>query len=283
MLLSRASISEITTLRSSFERDVEMYAQAGIGGIGVWEMKLGDRSALDAAATVRAAGLRVTNLIPEGNSVYPTALSRAPVDPHERVSALLDRLEELAVLEPDALVLVTGVDDAKPRGDVRRECVSGLRRLAKRAASLGMRVVIEPMHESAALDYSFVTDLASATRLIDDVGETNASILYDTWHMGQGSESVNDVEQYVSRIGAVHLADVHEPTRSWADRAFPGEGSLPLRDIVAALEAGGYGGSYDVEVFSDDGTFGHRFPDSLWLLPEEECVARATAFVRQIL
>ena len=42
-------------------------------------------------------------------------------------------------------------------------------------------------------------------------------------------------------------------------------------------------GSYDVEIFSDDGTFGRRFPDSLWELPEDECVERAAALVRRLL
>src|SRR5664280_2740660 len=101
--LARASISEITTFRSSFEQDLEAYAEAGIGGIGVWEMKLSGRSASEAGGAVRAAGLRVTNLIPEGNSVYPTALSRSPADPAERVAALLERLQQLATLEPETL------------------------------------------------------------------------------------------------------------------------------------------------------------------------------------
>ena len=63
----------------------------------------------------------------------------------------------------------------------------------------------------------------------------------------------------------------------------PGRATLPIEEFVGVLEAGGFRGSYDVEIFSDDGTFGRRFPDSLWELPDEDCVARATALLRKLL
>jgi len=38
----RVSVSQITTLRSSFAEDLRDYADAGLAGIGIWELKLGD-------------------------------------------------------------------------------------------------------------------------------------------------------------------------------------------------------------------------------------------------
>ena len=254
--LARVSISEITTLPLTFDQDIELYAQAGVGGIGVWEMKLGGRSRREAAALVRDYGLRVTNLVAMGNSVFPTAMSPKP-----------------------ALVVTTGVADGLPVGEVHARCVSGLRRLARHAAHYGMQVALEPIHASAAPDFSVVSTVRSAAELAAEVDEPNVCLLYDTWHMGQEANAPAVIGRYGSLIGAVHVADVHEPTRSWADRSFPGEGSLPLKEIIDALESVGYEGSYDVEIFSDDGTFAQRFPDSLWLLPAEECVARAVAWL----
>ena len=51
---------------------------------------------------------------------------------------------------------------------------------------------------------------------------------------------------------------------------------------MRALEAGGYGGWYDVEVMSDDGTFGEAFPDSLWALPVDEIARLAVAAVEAL-
>ncbi len=37
--------------------------------------------------------------------------------------------------------------------------------------------------------------------------------------------------------------------------------------LMGALDAAGWDGLYDLEIFSDDGTFGSAYPDSLWALP----------------
>ena len=50
---------------------------------------------------------------------------------------------------------------------------------------------------------------------------------------------------------------------------------LDLVTVVRALEAGGYDGSFDVEIFSDNGTFGDAFPDSLWDVETGELARRA--------
>jgi hypothetical protein len=67
-----------------------------------------------------------------------------------------------------------------------------------------------------------------------------------------------------------------DETRTWADRAFPGEGKVPMAAIINRLDAAGFTGSYDVEIFSDAGHFDYDYPDSLWKLPPAEIVDRAT-------
>jgi sugar phosphate isomerase/epimerase len=67
------------------------------------------------------------------------------------------------------------------------------------------------------------------------------------------------------------------PTRGFADRALPGDGAADVPEILRALDAVGWDGLYDIEIFSDDGTFGDEYPDSFWAAPAEETLARATA------
>jgi hypothetical protein len=52
-------------------------------------------------------------------------------------------------------------------------------------------------------------------------------------------------------------------------------GICEWKPAVLALEAAGHEGWYDVEVMSDDATFGNAFPDSLWKLPVDELARRA--------
>ncbi|HEY7017953.1 MAG TPA: hypothetical protein VH297_05740, partial [Gaiellaceae bacterium] len=46
---------------------------------------------------------------------------------------------------------------------------------------------------------------------------------------------------------------------------------VPL--ILGALDAAGFDGLYDVEIFSDDGTFGLDHEGSLWRLDPDEAAA----------
>ena len=48
------------------------------------------------------------------------------------------------------------------------------------------------------------------------------------------------------------------------DRTVPGWGDVDMRGIVRALRKTAFDGWYEIEVFSDDGTFGSDYPDSLW-------------------
>jgi sugar phosphate isomerase/epimerase len=44
----------------------------------------------------------------------------------------------------------------------------------------------------------------------------------------------------------------------------PGDGVADVAAFLQALHSGGYQGWFELEVLSDDGAFGHDFPDSLW-------------------
>ncbi len=106
------SISEVTTIRLSFEEDVKLYSDIGCHGIGVWGFKmdaLGPDRALD---LLRRHRLAATNCIPDGNSILPYVLSPEPADPRERVEAFLPRMERMAKLDPESIVVITG-----PQGD----------------------------------------------------------------------------------------------------------------------------------------------------------------------
>ena len=63
-------------------------------------------------------------------------------------------------------------------------------------------------------------------------------------------------------------------TRGWADRVLPGDGVADLPALLGTLERAGWDGFYDLEIFSDNGTFGNAWPGSLWDVPEEELARR---------
>ena len=70
------------------------------------------------------------------------------------------------------------------------------------------------------------------------------------------------------RFVGVHIADWRDPTRGWADRVLPGDGVADLPALLGTLERAGWNGYYDLEIFSDNGTFGNAWPGSLWDVPK---------------
>ena len=57
----------------------------------------------------------------------------------------------------------------------------------------------------------------------------------------------------------------------------PGYGGADLPALLGALDAAGWDGLYDLEIFSDNGTFGNPYPDSLWDVPAAELADRGRA------
>ena len=86
----------------------------------------------------------------------------------------------------------------------------------------------------------------------------------------------------IDLIGGVHVADWRTDTRTWMDRAFPGEGKTQVADLVHALDESGFKGLFDVEIISDNGQFSPAFPDSLWALPPKDIVRRATQIFKEM-
>jgi sugar phosphate isomerase/epimerase len=118
-------------------------------------------------------------------------------------------------------------------------------------------------------DWTLVTTLGDAAALVEEAG-AEVGLVFDTWHLWDTPALADEIARLGDRLVAVQVNDWRRPTRSWCDRVLPGDGVIDLASVLDAVEATGWAGCYDLEVFSDDGTFGHAFEDSLWRLPPRE-------------
>jgi sugar phosphate isomerase/epimerase len=265
----RFSISQVTTLASSFADDVRVYSDAGADGIGIWETKLppgGDDEALE---LLQQASLGSASAAPAVPSILPLPLMEGPSDPRERVDAMCASIHRLAAFGPSCVICLTGP------GDDRETVVSGLRVLGEEAARAGVRVGLEPINRVGGEDWTIITTLGEAVELLEEADHPALGLQVDTWHIWNTPNVVEEIERYANRFVGVHVADWREPTRGWCDRALPGDGAADLPVLLGALDRAGWDGFYDVEIFSDNGTFGDAYPDSLWDLPPDELVQRA--------
>jgi sugar phosphate isomerase/epimerase len=268
------SVSQVSTLASSFADDLRTYATAGADGIGIWELKLGDGPDDEALELFAASGLGSATAVPAVPSILPLPLLPGPADPRERIASLCASVRRLAAFEPSAVLCFTGPAGDRHRDEARAIAVDGLREVAAEAERSGVRLALEPFQREGIEDWSLLNTLEEAAELIDEVGTGAIGIQFDVWHQWNTPDLEDEIASHAGLLAGVHVNDWREPTRGWADRVLPGDGVADLAGILGALDGAGWNGFYDLEIFSDDGTFGNDFPDSLWAVEPGELVRR---------
>jgi sugar phosphate isomerase/epimerase len=286
------SVNEGMTPTLSFAEDLIAVREAGADGIGIaagsvgyGRVKLRD----DAAdlETFRESELKAGFCNPGIASVLPRrttiagVLGQGPSDPAERVARICADVARLAPFDPICCICVPGPVGSYEPDHARELAVGGLKQVARAAADHGMTLAIEPMHSSIREEFSFVTTVPDAVDLLRDIDEPNTGILVDVWHLWDTPDLLTDLRRYASRIVGVHLDDWRNPTRGWCDRVLPGDGIADLTGILAALRDAGYDGWFELEVLSDDGTFGNDYPDSLWKRDPRELIRAGREWFRK--
>jgi sugar phosphate isomerase/epimerase len=255
---------------------VALYAAAGIDAIGVWELKLPAGSEQEALEALERSGLGSAAAVPATPSILPLPLMEGPSDPQARIDAICASVHRLAPFRPSGIVCLTGP------GAARETVVDGLRTIAGEAERAGIRIGLEPINRVGGENWTMISSLGEAVELVEDADHPALGLQFDTWHLWNAPDVVGEIRRYADRFVGVHVADWREPTRSWCDRVLPGDGVADLPALLGALEAAGWSGYYEVEIFSDNGTFGNAWEDSLWDVSPRELVRLAKESFKRV-
>jgi sugar phosphate isomerase/epimerase len=270
----RISISCPTTYTATIEEDIANYSAAGATGIGIWEYKLEGRDDAQILDLMQEHGLSATLCCAQVPSVIVDPFFAVPVDPIDRIAAICASLRRFARFEPAGILVTTGAPGDYDLTEARRLVVDGLKQVAEVAGELGMTLGLEPYRKSSG---TLVTTMRETLEMADEIGSPNVKLIMDAWHFWDVDGILDDLREHQDRIVGIQLSDWREPTRGWCDRVLPGDGSIDLRAVFRALEAGGYNGWYDIEIFSDNGLFGNDYPDSVWHRPAAEVARESVA------
>jgi sugar phosphate isomerase/epimerase len=246
--LNTATVREKWNLRET----IEGCARHGIRGISPWRDKLAALGVKEAARLIRDKGLTVTGLCRGG--MFPAA------DRKGRQAAIDDNLraiEDAAVLGARCLVLVAG---GLPQGSTdlkgAREMVrDGIGQVLDSARATGVPLAIEPLHPMYCADRACVNTLAHALDLCDelDTGKGGAlGVAVDVYHVWWDPALRGEIERAGDkRLLAFHICDWLVPTTDLlTDRGMMGDGVIDLPQIRSWMEAAGYRGFHEVEIFS---------------------------------
>jgi sugar phosphate isomerase/epimerase len=248
--LSRCAVHTITTRPWPIETAIENYARAGFGGISVWRDALDGRDIAAVAQRLRAAGLQPAALVRGGFFAAAAAAARAHSFADNRAA-----LADAARLGAPMLVLVCGAVPGQPLELSRQQIRDGIAALLPVAEQYGVALAIEPLHPMYADDRSAINTLASANDLAESFASPLVGVAVDVYHLWWDPA----LEREIARCGAngnllaFHVCDWRTPTRDLLhDRGLMGEGCIPIRQIRGWVEAAGFNGFNEVEIFSNE-------------------------------
>jgi len=245
--MAKLSVSETTTFRWSFEEDVARYAAAAIPAVGVWRHKLSDCGPSRACELLRRGGLCASHLSWAGGFTGSDGRSY-----RESLEDAVEAVRTAAALRCPTLVVYSGPRAGHTANHARRLFHAALVELAPIADELGVTLAVEPMHPGCAAEWTFLTSLDDALELLEAVAHPRVKMVFDTYHLGQGILPPERIEKAAPHVALVQLGDARRPPHGEQNRCRLGEGAVPLREIIAALRAGGYDGYYDVELLGEE-------------------------------
>jgi len=254
----RLSLNQWTTRHWPLPDLVEGCAAAGVPGVGLWREPVGEYGVERTAKLVRDAGLTVTSLCRGGFFQEPDA-----------IEANRRAIDEAAELGAPLLVLVSGGLPAGSRDiDGARENVAdSIAELAPYAGERGVKLGIEPLHPMYASDRCVVSTLGQALDMALPHPPEQVGICVDTYHLWWDPLVWTDLERAgdAGRIAIFQVADWITPLPEGVltGRGMLGDGCVELRRFRRAVEAEGYDGPIEVEIFNEE----------LWAMPGAQALA----------
>ena len=260
--LSRLCIHTVTTKPWSLDMAIERFARAGAQGIAVWRDVIANRDLAAVRKQITDAGLQAVGLVRGGFFADTDKTKR-----NAAIDANLQAIDEASKLGAPLVVLVCGADPRQPLAESRYQILEGIQAIAPTAHEAGVRLAIEPLHPMYADARSAIVTLKDANDACAELNLDNVGVALDVYHVWWDP----DLEAEIRRCGQMkklfgfHVCDWRTPTRDFfLDRVLMGEGCIDVPGIRRMVDAAGYDGFIEVEIFSTE----------YWTTDQDSCLER---------
>ncbi|MGC5386777.1 MULTISPECIES: sugar phosphate isomerase/epimerase family protein [Micromonospora] len=264
--LARLSLNQRTTQRWSVAQAVDGCVRAGIPAIGLWREQVAEIGVPAAARLVTDAGLRVSSLCRGG---FLTA-----ADDAGRAAALADNrraIDEAAALRAACLVLVVGglPPGSRDLAGARQRVADALAELAPYAAARGVRLALEPLHPMYCADRAVLSTLGQALDVAEAFPAEQVGVVVDTFHVWWDPDVWRQIARAGTRIASFQICDFLTPLPAdvLLGRGMMGDGHIDFPPLRRAVEAAGYSGDVEVEIFNAE----------VWATDPDQVLATMTA------
>jgi sugar phosphate isomerase/epimerase len=260
---------------------IEACARHGIRAIDPWRDQVGTIGLDRAARAVRDAGLELSGYCRGGMFTSDAAHRIEARDDNRRA------VDEARALGAPCIVLVVGgLPQYSRPGSAASRDIAGARaqvhdaiaEMMEYALAANMPLAIEPLHPAYAADRACVNTTKQALDICDalDPGRSGAlGVALDVYHIWWDPDLLPQIARAgKDRLLAFHVCDWLVPTKDILnDRGMMGDGVIDIKSIRSAVEAQGFAGYSEIEIFSND----------WWEKPMDEvlrtCIARHRSVV----
>jgi 2-keto-myo-inositol isomerase len=239
-----------TTMKATLPEDIAAAGKAGFKALEIWAAKMD--------TYLVSHGLDDLNAIFTEYRVQPASINSIEfitfrsADDYALIKA---RCHELCV-RADALGCdkIVVVPSPTPKGgaswdEIKAESVCVLHDLAGIAAPFGVQLA----YEFLGFGWCSVHTLAQCREIVQAVNRPNVGLVIDTCHFYAGGSELSSIEDVdPQKLFILHINDVEDrplETIEDAHRLLPGEGVIPLGDILPRLKKIGFDGLCSIELF----------------------------------
>jgi sugar phosphate isomerase/epimerase len=239
---------------------IDACARHGIRAIDPWRDQVASVGLDRAARAVRDAGLELSGYCRGG--LFPS-------DPARRAEVRDDNrrcVDEAKALGASCIVLVAGglpqysrpgSAATKDIAAARAQVEEALAEMLDYAREARVPLAIEPLHPAYAADRACVNTTKQALDICDRLDPARSGALgvaLDVYHIWWDFEVMEQIARAgQNRLLAFHVCDWLVPTKDILnDRGMMGDGVIDIKRLRAAVEAHGYAGYCEIEIFSND-------------------------------
>jgi len=262
-----------STMKTDLPGDIRAASRAGYALLEIWAKKM--------EAFLSNGSLRDLNGLFDKGKIKPLAINSVEFvtfnSRWEKINTmnLIQRYAEIAdKINCPYIVLVpsprpTGVSDK----EIFEESVRVLREISNKFRSNRVKFAFEFL----GFSWCSVSTLEQDFEIVKAVNRKNIGMVLDTFHFFAGGSSLDSIQRVdPDKIFILHINDSEDLPKSDlqdAHRLYPGEGVIPLREIVSKLKEIQYDGPVSIEMFRP----------AYWARPAEEVARKGMEAIRKFI
>lgn len=276
-------LSQFTTGNVPFEEYLRVAQACGVESVEIAESKLSPNMARarDQILRLTDSGIAVSGVVPRVHALFPDTLNPKMTDLQQRLDSFHASIDFFAAVLPGVGLPLLTITGAAPGVNLRESYAYALRayrEVVQHAASVGVRLMFEPLGPVLMNTDTFICSLYRAMELVERVDHPDFGLALDSWHVWDEPLLPQRIVSAGHRIFGVQVSDYpRDEPRGFADRIIPGEGRIDFPSFFGAVEAAGYGGPIVLEIFSAE-----EYPDSLWRADPVEVVVQGQQAIERL-